>query len=200
MSWRGLPLWRGGGARTAASAWAGGRVRPRALPLWLACGLTPWRGWGRMGARGRAQLLEYAIGAVWKACQNCEANRAVVRAHGIRAIEALSHDDSLSPEISRSRASFTHPLPPHIPLPHIPSSPRCPGRGPLPQTRSVCSDPLRVLLHMLIGTWCLLRRQLLVPRGALLSWWSRAVLYSWCPLWWRTGVWGPVVPVFHGGV
>ena len=144
VSWRGLPLWRWRGACTAASA---GRANGCAR-VHCRYGLRVDRrrgvGGGAMGGRGRAQLLEYAIGAVWKACQNCEANRAVVRAHGIRAIEALSHDDSLSPEISRYPPPFMHPLPPHIPpttfrlprdIPAVALSPRLGRSAPI---RSAC--------------------------------------------------------------
>ena len=41
------------------------------------------------------------MGAIWKACTHCDANRGVVLAHGIRNIEALAANDALSPEIRR---------------------------------------------------------------------------------------------------
>mmetsp|Transcript_17653 Transcript_17653/g.27310 ORF Transcript_17653/g.27310 Transcript_17653/m.27310 type:complete len:374 (+) Transcript_17653:293-1414(+) len=46
-------------------------------------------------------LLEYTVGALWKACTHCEANRVQVLSYGIQAIESISKDETLATEIRR---------------------------------------------------------------------------------------------------
>eukprot|EP00286_Rhodomonas_abbreviata_P026118 CAMPEP_0181297504 /NCGR_PEP_ID=MMETSP1101-20121128/5275_1 /TAXON_ID=46948 /ORGANISM="Rhodomonas abbreviata, Strain Caron Lab Isolate" /LENGTH=1295 /DNA_ID=CAMNT_0023402445 /DNA_START=231 /DNA_END=4118 /DNA_ORIENTATION=+ len=47
------------------------------------------------------QLLEYAVGALWKACTHSETNRATLIACGLSTIEALCNDETLNNEIRR---------------------------------------------------------------------------------------------------